>query len=316
MRRSSRSRWPAIRAALTTGSAYLVYACLGAAVLLMGIWLLPPLIVASDLGPTSGLTPSEQSEAIANARQAVLLTAGGLIAVITLSFTWRRDRLGREAAALDRDVNFTNRYTEAIAQLGHDSIAIQLGGVYALERIAADSTRDRQTILDVLTAQLREHLSESTDGEEGSGTESSSRGEHMTATIAVVGRLTQLSTPENRIDLSGTDLRAANLSNAFLRGASLRGANLRNANLAGARLRDADLSGADLRRADLSDAELNGVSLHDANLSHAQLFGTDLGRTDLSGAILTDALFNHSTKWWDGFDPLKSGARRAQRPPL
>ena len=67
---------------------------------------------------------------------------------------------------------------------------------------------------------------------------------------------------ENRVDLSGADLRGA-----ILRDADLSGAILRDADLSGAILRDADLRGADLRDADLSDADLSGADLRGADLS-------------------------------------------------
>lgn len=106
---------------------------------------LPPLVVDYD-----GVDGDARAQAIASARQGVLLLGGGVLAGLTLLFTWRRD-------TLSRDANFTDRYTEAIAQLGNESVAIRLGGVYALERIARDSIRDRGTILDVLAAYLRHH---------------------------------------------------------------------------------------------------------------------------------------------------------------
>jgi hypothetical protein len=57
----------------------------------------------------------------------------------------------------------TERYTRAIEQLGSDKIDIRLGGIYSLERIATDSTRDHPTIMEVLTAFIREHTATSDD---------------------------------------------------------------------------------------------------------------------------------------------------------
>ena len=55
----------------------------------------------------------------------------------------------------DQDKLFTERYTQAVAQLGNPAAAVRLGGVYALARIADDSVRDRPTCLTVLCAYLR-----------------------------------------------------------------------------------------------------------------------------------------------------------------
>jgi hypothetical protein len=75
----------------------------------------------------------------------------------------------------------------------------------------------------------------------------------------------------------------------FLDRAALRGRDLRNANLANASLRFADLSDTDLRGANLEGA-------------------------DLEGAHLIGATYDGSTRWPEGIDPRKRGARRADPP--
>ncbi len=89
-----------------------------------------------------------------------------------------------------------------------------------------------------------------------------------------------------------------NLRSHYLRNASLHGADLSHGNLSKAFLRAADLSTANLSHADLWDA-----NLRDANLRGADLSGTNLGAANLRGAI-----FDQSTKWPDGFDPIAAGA--------
>ena len=82
-----------------------------------------------------------------------------------------------------------------------------------------------------------------------------------------------------RARLVGTDLEEALLDQAHLDDA-----NLRRANLKGAVLRNANLCGADLRGANLEGATLIG----DENLSQAA--------------------YDRSTIWPDGFDPAARGA--------
>ncbi len=98
-------------------------------------------------------------------------------------------------------------------------------------------------------------------------------------------------------DLSGRDLSARNLTNAVLTNARLHQARLRNADLTRALLLGADLSGADLRGAVLVTASLQGADLRGA---------------DLAGADLTNALYDDTTRWPEGFDPAKGGATRAE----
>ena len=54
----------------------------------------------------------------------------------------------------------TDRYTKAIEQLGSDKLDVRIGGIYALERVARDSARDHPTVMEVLTAFIREHSHE------------------------------------------------------------------------------------------------------------------------------------------------------------
>jgi hypothetical protein len=71
---------------------------------------------------------------------------------LTLWYTHQRQEL-------DRDANRTDRYTKAVEQLGDDDKpAVQLGGVYALERVAQDSPRDRPVAIEVLAAFVRQHV--------------------------------------------------------------------------------------------------------------------------------------------------------------
>jgi hypothetical protein len=269
-------------------------------VLILVIWLLPSFIVAHDVpasGQKASLTDVQRVAAIATSRQELLWAAGGLIAVITLAFTWQRDRVARERADLDRDANFTTRYTEAIKQLSDENLAVRLGGVYALERIAADSVRDRQTILDVLAAYLR--AQPSMDPTEPIPLPP----EDVAAAAVVLGRITQLSPPRHAIrlpalslplvDLRGANLNEAEFGRAFLEQANLSGANLRSASLVGANLGHADLAGAVMRSANLMKAslirDLNRAFFTDADLSRASLRSVFARGARLQGATLTDA---------------------------
>ena len=84
-----------------------------------------------------------------------LLVVGGSGAVAGLYVTYRKQRTDEANHVRDQDKLFTERYTQAVAQLGNLSAAVRLGGVYALARIADDSERDRSVCLRVLCAYLR-----------------------------------------------------------------------------------------------------------------------------------------------------------------
>src|SRR4028118_1820605 len=102
--------------------------------------------------------PSERKDLIL----AVAQILGGTALLSGLYFTWRTLQVNREG-------QITERFTRAIDQLGSQELEIQLGGIYALERIARDSERDHWPIMEVLTAYVRELASlRPEEGEEGS----------------------------------------------------------------------------------------------------------------------------------------------------
>ncbi|WP_371551385.1 pentapeptide repeat-containing protein [Streptomyces sp. NBC_00554] len=67
-----------------------------------------------------------------------------------------RKQLLAEGDAHRADANqLADRYTTAAGQLGHDTPAVRLAGVYALARLADDWPEQRQVCIDVLCAYLR-----------------------------------------------------------------------------------------------------------------------------------------------------------------
>lgn len=194
------------------------------------------------------------------------------------------------------------RFTQAVEQLGNESIHIRLGGIYALEQLAKDSPEDHWTVMEVLTAFIREESprQKTPEGEEPIFTEL--RTDIQAAVRVIVRRETKGERVENRLDLSKTnlfkaDLSRANLSRANLRGANLQGAdlsetilfksNLFKVNLQGANLRGANLQGAQMLRAQMQGADLRaGANLRMSNLRLADLSKAYLLEADLCGASM------------------------------
>jgi hypothetical protein len=87
------------------------------------------------------------------ARGRLLTLAAGLLVAGALVFTARNFILSREGQV-------TDRYTKAIDQLGSEKLDVRIGGIYALERIARDSAKDHPTVMEVLTAFIRDHSRE------------------------------------------------------------------------------------------------------------------------------------------------------------
>lgn len=167
---------------------------------------------------------------------------GGLFFFVTAFFTWRNIQISEEKQV-------SERFSKAVEQLGSDQIQVRLGGIYSLERLAKDSPHDHWTVMEVLTAFIRE-------------TSSVNRDAHLTeeqrspvttdvqAALTVIGRRNTTSESGNqKLDLSKINLRRA------------------------------DLEEADLEEADLSEANLNGANLFRADLSGSILLATDLRDT-------------------------------------
>jgi hypothetical protein len=238
-----------------------------------------------------------------------------------------------------QEKNVTDLYTKAIEQLGSEKLEVRLGGIYALERIARDSKKDHWTIMEVLTAYVRENAPwppEKPEVAQKKRPWAKPRDKYLfqeppetdiQAVLTVLGRTAIPFAPKGekrRLDLRGTnlagaELNGANLQGAFLKDANLQGAYLRVANLQGAYLWVANLQGADLRQASLQGARLEKANLQGAGFAYANLQGAHLWHTNLQGAILMGAnlqgakgltaeqvaraFWGGTTKWPEGFSP-------------
>jgi uncharacterized protein YjbI with pentapeptide repeats len=247
------------------------------------------LIANHDL---SSLTHVQRADHMQSAREIArtqLLTLGaGLFAAGAVWFTARNYLLSRESQV-------TDRYTKAIDQLGSDQLDVRIGGIYALERIARDSARDRLTVMQVLSAFIREHSYEHLSGPNmgGSGDKAHVRSD-VQAAVSVVSR--QYSRRDNQgVSLAGANLVGMNLIGANLANANLTGITLCDANLANADFRSANLEAANLANSNLSGTLFSGANLSHANLANTNLYDAviveaDLTATKLAGASLDGAI--------------------------
>ena len=225
--------------------------------------------------------------------------------IVTLLTATRRPSLDRTPAPLlggggGGAGHLPDRFTRAIAHLGHAEMAIRVGGISDLEQLAQDSEQDHVRIMDVLTAYVRERAPRPAAAPPAAAPPAAAQTlpRDIQAILTVLGRwaTTGKNRGTARLDLSNTHLvgailLAADLSGAKLSGADLSGANLSKAKLLGVSLSRADLSGANLSEAflfaaNLSGASLSGANLSGANLRKAFLFAADLFAADLFAASL------------------------------
>jgi hypothetical protein len=216
-------------------------------------------------------------------RTAGLQLIGALVIIVGGTFTWRTVWLTREG-------QITDRFANAVEQLGCPSAQEAkscVGAIYALGRVARDSSTDHLAVMAVLADHLRQHAP-AIDAE-GKPLDLGARRRVDSEVEAVATVLRQRRASREigraRLDLSGIDLRLAPLQ-----GVDLRDADLRTSNLRGAYLSDGDLRGALLMNATLANANLQRAKLDDANLS-----GADLSYTHATGARFKRVDFDEVT---------------------
>ena len=209
----------------------------------------------------------------------------GVLLLGTLYVGWKRASAAERTVEVAQESQITERFTRAIEQLGSDKMAIRLGGIYALERIANDSAKDHWQIVQVLTAYIRDKPS----WESGAETEKSDQAAttDIQAMLEVLGRLnTKYGETGRRIDLHNADLRGTNL-----RRINFHGIILMEANLEGIPLDEINLESADIRYSDFQKSYLTEANLQKANLTMADFQGADLRNANLRQAVLKNASF-------------------------
>jgi uncharacterized protein YjbI with pentapeptide repeats len=283
------------------------------------------------VNPEVHTTPAEVAATQNEFRKTFIQVVGGVFAVVALYLTWRRVRVTEQG-------HITDRYTKAIEQLGaltadgRPNIEVRLGAIYALERIAIDSRRDHWTIMEVLTAYVRQNAPAPTetnpreDFAKGPSTE-------VQAILTVLGRRLRGGWREREgrwLDLGESDLRGAYLYGAHFSGAHFELAHVGGAKFYSAHLQDAWFSsahvegatflGAHLERASFSNAHVSsamfyrahgeGASFIEAHAEGAMFIDSHLGNASFYKAYLNDASFRRAHVAGAGFERAHvSGAK-------
>ncbi|WP_433799969.1 pentapeptide repeat-containing protein [Actinomycetospora sp. CA-084318] len=294
---------------------------LALAILLAGwAWIKVPDLYPPYVAPIGAppLTPevaasrdATRAQAVVTTRASVLAALAGLGALITIAINYRNFLLNARTLATTQETfrvaergHLTDRYSKAIEQLGHESIAIRLGGIYALQQLAVDTGRDsdQATVVEVLSAFVRLNLRDGaiakSDGPAtaaaphrvDNGRDSRTSIEPRADVLAAISVLAQLLVRGDVVDrahFNGLDFGGLDLSNCRLAGGSLTRVTLKDVDLFGADLTDIDLTRADLARADLARADLAFANLAGANLSGADLLDAKLTDATLIDTRLT-----------------------------
>jgi hypothetical protein len=287
----------------------------------LAIFVLPAVLVGNP-----GLSGTDLARADSDARGNLISAWSSLALILAAVGTYLTYRLSRRGQV-------TDRFGKAIDQLGSQSVAVQTGGLYALEQIVKDSRELQWPVMEAIFA----YLSASAPGRretdhpwyEGlDGDELRRRVKQLVLASNVQAAITIIGRRDPRYDqkagvlnLKGLDLGDARLDHArlavrwpllskvtlrysHLAGAHLRWAELNSADLTGAVLCDADLEGANLTGARLEGCDLRFANLKDVTLKNANLEGANLtGVGGLGSAQLVGVRWDAETRWPDGVVP-------------
>jgi uncharacterized protein YjbI with pentapeptide repeats len=271
-----------------------------AALLALLVVALGPLSWQIAGGSVRRLHGKDRADALNAVRQTVITAIGGAAALVALGFTVRTYYLSRRGQV-------TDRFGKAITQLASGRLEERLGGIHALEHVMAESPRDHDAVVGVLSAFVRTRTLLSPSKRARFSPISLLRRDRnsppphpelpadVDAAMIVLARRPKRDEP-NRPDLRRTSLAGLSLriydfafpprlTGMFLTVADLRGADLRGADLRGTIAAEADLRWAFLQQADLSHTCLSRADLRWALMAKANLTGALLDGADLRDAL-------------------------------
>jgi len=208
-------------------------------------------------------------------RKTIAQILGGAFLLLGLFLTWKNIETAKEG-------QFTDRFIRAMEQLGSEKLEIRLGAIFALERIARDSKKDDDAIMEILTHYIRtyspwppkdfKHVKLEFPALDTSKSYLEKElPDDIKAILSIIRRRRTYS-----MDLSNTDLHDAELYGTVLYNVNFSGANLSGANFVSSELKYTNFSNAALTNAYFDKADAEGTYFINANLTKASFMLTNL----------------------------------------
>ena len=277
-------------------------------ILLLLLWIVPILEIETR---ASQLPIKDKIELEDKLRTTLAQIFGGLFLLSGAYFSWRTLNQNKES-------QITDRFYKAVEQLGNiapKNQAVQIGGVFALERIAIDSPKDHWTIMEVLCSYIRmnspvagpyekvvghANLHKKNKG----GSSNTIFPDHVIQTIiTVLGRRNTLrESVSERLDLRNTYLRGANFtggdfSKTLFDGSHLEWSKFNHANLENTSFNDSHMEMASLRnttmiKSSFIDSYMEGADLRNSNLSDSNLLYSHIQDSIVNNCNVKGAKFD------------------------
>jgi uncharacterized protein YjbI with pentapeptide repeats len=245
------------------GTAIVMAAIILIALEVFGLW--------RYLHPQTQTEKKDFAQAAATVAAGIVLLGQMLLAGLNLQVT--RETANQKADS-DREGQITERYTRAVEQLGSEAVAIRLGGIYALERIAKDSIRDHATIVELLTAYVREFAERVIDRPGMADAD-------VQAALDVLGRreATNDNASDSRLHFHRTTFSRRVVFSGNFAGALFTGSTLNSVSFIAVNLRGTDFAVSHLNNTSFVNATMDGASFSSAVFHAVSFWWTDLGRT-------------------------------------
>lgn len=251
-------------------------------VLLLIIWIIPKWYVKPLDNKALGESQSEfdrekeKRKLEDDTRKTLAQIIGGVFLLFGIFVTYNTYRLNVDQQNLTREGQITDRFSKAVEHLGSNEQSIRIGGLYALERIARDSSKDQYTVFQIISAFISVRSPRTKDNTE------------KPLPLDVVVGLYILTDEKNRFHKETQfSIQEIVLTNSNLRGATFIGANFRKMDFSDSDLRNARLWEANLELSDFINANLSG-----ANFTRSLLEGSSFRYANLTNANFEDSIFS------------------------
>lgn len=261
------------------------------------VWLLAATVPRAGLfwwqNPVSG--SAEQLELQYRQQFLHLLAGFGGFVAILLTF---------EKLKADRDGKVTDRLIKAVEQVGSDVLALQLGGVYGLERVGKDSDRDAAEVVDLIRALIRQRAqragSKTNPPLDDAEADSSNRDPGIDKAVIErqFGALSELARqghrPKQAHPFDQLRLQGLNLADTVLGECTFAGSDLVDVEFRNADLRGSKFIGTRLRGVHFEGARLDGCTFQRVDATGCTFDGGTLVNTIWTGCTLRGVTFRRS----------------------